>query len=180
MGAVSEIWGGLFFLVLPPAGGCAYMAGARLPRRGCACHGGGLRNTQEEERFVLWEKISVPCGHGGCSLFVVWAACAAGGKGKSLSFGRRFLCPAGTGACSLFAIWAACAAGGRRGPVRGCRPSEAPSALPPDDPAGLSIYRQSPDPLCVHFDQSCWAFQLPPACEGCASFAPGASLAMLG
>ena len=26
-----------------------------------------------------------------------------------------------------------------RGPVRGCRPSEAPSALPPDDPAGFRI-----------------------------------------
>ena len=34
---------------------------------------------------------------------------------------------------------AACAAGGRWGPVRGCRPSEAPSALPPDDPAGLVV-----------------------------------------
>ena len=40
-------------------------------------------------------------------------------------------------------VWAACAAGGRRGPVRGCRPSEAPSALPPDDPAGLVVYLHS-------------------------------------
>ena len=29
------------------------------------------------------------------------------------------------------------------GPVRGCRPSEAPSALPPDDPAGLVAYLHS-------------------------------------
>ena len=35
-------------------------------------------------------------------------------------------------------IWAA-SGGGRWGPVRGCRPSEAPSALPPDDPAGLVV-----------------------------------------
>ena len=40
-------------------------------------------------------------------------------------------------------VWAACAAGGRWGPVRGCRPSEAPSALPPDDPAGLVVYLHS-------------------------------------
>ena len=40
-------------------------------------------------------------------------------------------------------VWAACAAGGRWGPVRGCRPSEAPSALPPDDPAGLVVYPHS-------------------------------------
>ena len=34
--------------------------------------------------------------------------------------------------------------GGRqRGPVRGCRPSEAPSALPPDDPAGFVVYPHS-------------------------------------
>ena len=52
-------------------------------------------------------------------------------------------CPLRGGACALRArgfsfslIWAA-SGGGRWGPVRGCRPSEAPSALPPDDPAGL-------------------------------------------
>ena len=39
-------------------------------------------------------------------------------------------------------IWAA-SGGGRWGPVRGCRPSEAPSALPPDDPAGLVAYLHS-------------------------------------
>ena len=31
----------------------------------------------------------------------------------------------------------------QRGPVRGCRPSEAPSALPPDDPAGIFVYLHS-------------------------------------
>ena len=41
-------------------------------------------------------------------------------------------------------VWAACAAGGRWGPVRGCRPSEAPSALPPDDPAGFVVYPTLP------------------------------------
>ena len=53
-----------------------------------------------------------------------------------LSFERRLVCPAGT-ELLIYLVWAACAAGGRWGPVRGCRPSEAPSALPPDDPAGL-------------------------------------------
>ena len=52
--------------------------------------------------------------------------------------------PCGHGSFPFYVVWAACAAGGRWGPVRGCRPSEAPSALPPDDPAGPSIFHQSP------------------------------------
>ena len=51
--------------------------------------------------------------------------------------------PCGHGGFSFYVVWAACAAGGRWGPVRGCRPSEAPSALPPDDPAGLVVYLHS-------------------------------------
>ena len=115
-----------------------------------------------------------------CSLFGPPARRAAGGGGEGLSFGMRFLSACGRGAFLLLFIWAACAAGGRWGPVRGCRPSEAPSALPPDDPAGLSIFHQSSGLLCTHFGQSCWAFQLLPACEGCASFAAGASLPSVG
>ena len=38
-----------------------------------------------------------------------------------------------------FSAVLATSGGGRWGPVRGCRPSEAPSALPPDDPAGLVV-----------------------------------------
>ena len=60
------------------------------------------------------------------------------------------VCPSRSIFCALRAwglffsvAWAACAAGGRWGPVRGCRPSEAPSALPPDDPAGLVAYLHS-------------------------------------
>ena len=58
-------------------------------------------------------------------------------------------CPLRGGFCALRVrvlsfslIWAA-SGGGRWGPVRGCRPSEAPSALPPDDPAGLVAYLHS-------------------------------------
>ena len=81
-----------------------------------------------------------------CSLFGPPARRAAGGGGEGLSFGMRFLSACGRGAFLLLFIWAACAAGGRWGPVRGCRPSEAPSALPPDDPAGLSISHQPSKP----------------------------------
>ena len=42
-----------------------------------------------------------------------------------------------------FSAVLATSGGGRWGPVRGCRPSEAPSALPPDDPAGLVAYLHS-------------------------------------
>ena len=58
-------------------------------------------------------------------------------------------CPSRDGFCTLrvqglfsFLVWAA-SGGGRWGPVRGCRPSEAPSALPPDDPAGLVVHLHS-------------------------------------
>ena len=44
--------------------------------------------------------------------------------------------PCGHGGTSFYVDLAA-SGGGRWGPVRGCRPSEAPSALPPDDPAEL-------------------------------------------
>ncbi len=95
--------------------------------------GGILRGAQAGKRKGLFFNL-------------VWAACAAGGRKKACSSKRSFFGPAGTEACSLFFIWAACAASGRWGPVRGCRPSEAPSALPPDDPAGLSIFRQPSRP----------------------------------
>ena len=90
-----------------------------------------------------------------CSQYFHVGACATGdvemgfccwryGKKKSRA------CPLRGGLCALWArglffvlVWAACAAGGRWGPVRGCRPSEAPSALPPDDPAGLAVYFHS-------------------------------------
>ena len=50
--------------------------------------------------------------------------------------------PCGHEGFSFSAVLAA-SGGGRWGPVRGCRPSEAPSALPPDDPAGLVAYLHS-------------------------------------
>ena len=50
--------------------------------------------------------------------------------------------PCGHGSFPSYVVWAA-SGGGRWGPVRGCRPSEAPSALPPDDPAGLVAYLHS-------------------------------------
>ena len=50
--------------------------------------------------------------------------------------------PCGHEGFSFSAVLAA-SGGGRWGPVRGCRPSEAPSALPPDDPAGLVVYPHS-------------------------------------
>ena len=51
--------------------------------------------------------------------------------------------PCGHGSFSFYVLLAACAAGGKAGPVMGLRPSEAPSALPPDDPAGLVVYPNS-------------------------------------
>ena len=76
--------------------------------------------------------------------------------------------PCGHEGFSFYAVWAACAAGGRWGPVRGCRPSEAPSALPPDDPAGLVI--------CLH-SHGLAHKGLPYSIilEGCAASASGAS-----
>ena len=50
--------------------------------------------------------------------------------------------PCGHCGFSFYVVLAA-SGGGRWGPVRGCRPSEAPSALPPDDPAGLVVSRHS-------------------------------------
>ena len=71
-----------------------------------------------------------------------------GGQGFVLA--REFLAcrsierhvPYGHGGISFYVDLAA-SGGGRWGPVRGCRPSEAPSALPPDDPAGLVAYLHS-------------------------------------
>ena len=51
--------------------------------------------------------------------------------------------PCGHEGFSFSAVLAA-SGGGRWGPVRGCRPSEAPSALPPDDPAGFVVYPTLP------------------------------------
>ena len=123
---------------------------------GCPCAAGILRNALEGngegkgkgegEGLGLWDKIFVALRARGlfrCSLFGPPARRAAGGGGEGLSFGMRFLSACGRGAFLLLFIWAACAAGGRWGPVRGCRPSEAPSALPPDDPAGLVVYSHS-------------------------------------
>ncbi|MBB5144037.1 hypothetical protein HNQ38_002145 [Desulfovibrio intestinalis] len=56
----------------------------------------------------------------------------------------------------------------QKGPVRGCRPSEAPSALPLDDPAGLSY-------ISTSSNKPSRAFQIPSFREGCAAFASGAS-----
>ena len=71
-----------------------------------------------------------------------------GGQGFVLA--REFLAcrsierhvPCGHCGFSFYVVLAA-SGGGRWGPVRGCRPSEAPSALPPDDPAGLVAYLYS-------------------------------------
>ena len=57
---------------------------------------------------------------------------------------RDGFCALRHGGFSFCVVLAACAAGGRWGPVRGCRPSEAPSALPPDDPAGFVVYPTLP------------------------------------
>ena len=100
------------------------------------------------------------CWHEGFPLFFILAAYAAGSKKRSLFFVKEFFCPAGTGAFSLFWVLAAYAAGGKAGPVMGLRPLLGPPCIPPEAPP--------------------WAFQFPPACEGCASFAAGASLAALG
>ena len=76
------------------------------------------------------------------------ARCCEGLRADALKKKSRVY-PLRDGFCALWAqglffyvIWAA-SGGGRWGPVRGCRPSEAPSALPPDDPAGLVAYLHS-------------------------------------
>ena len=112
-----------------------------------------------------------------CSLFGPPARRAAGGGGEGLSFGMRFLSACGRGAFLLLFIWAACAAGGRWGPVRGCRPSEAPSALPPDDPAGLSISHQPSKPHLHSLRPILLGFPGPTSLRGlrvfcCGSFPP--------
>jgi len=93
--------------------------------------------------------------NGGCcalrarklSFCVVWVASGGEAKLSLQGFKRKQsrVCPLNGGVCTLRArklsfssIWAA-SGGGRRGPVRGCCPSEAPSALPPDNPAGLVV-----------------------------------------
>ena len=83
----------------------------------------------------------------GLFFYVIWAASGGEAKLSLQGFKRKQsrACPLRDGFCALWAqglffyvIWAA-SGGGRWGPVRGCRPSEAPSALPPDDPAGLVV-----------------------------------------
>ena len=64
-----------------------------------------------------------------------------------------------------------------RGPVRGCRPSEAPSALPPDDPAGLSIFQQPSKPHLHSLRPILLGFPGPTSLRGlrvfcCGSFPP--------
>ena len=69
----------------------------------------------------------------------------AGGRACSCILACRSIerhVPYGHGGISFYVDLAA-SGGGRWGPVRGCRPSEAPSALPPDDPAGLVAYLHS-------------------------------------
>jgi len=79
-------------------------------------------------------------------MFFIRAACAAGRASccscilACRSIERHV--PCGHGGISFYVDLAA-SGGGRWGPVRGCRPSEAPSALPPDDPAGFVVYPHS-------------------------------------
>ena len=86
-------------------------------------------------------EVHVPCGHGGFSFYVVWAASGGAVCG---------VCPLRGGCCALRArgLLFYCCLGrlrrGQKGPVKGAAPpGEAPSALPPDDPAGLVVYSHS-------------------------------------
>ena len=94
----------------------------------------------------FFERLFARLRVGGLSFYFVWAddcvAAASGRRNRACSLRDIF---SALRARRLFfnLVWAACAAGGRWGPVRGCRPSEAPSALPPDDPAGLAVYFHS-------------------------------------
>ena len=70
----------------------------------------------------------------------------AAGEGKrACPLGQDLCRPAGTGLILWF-LFGPPARRAARGPVRGCRPSEAPSALPPDDPAGFSISHRPSKP----------------------------------
>ena len=75
--------------------------------------------------------------------------------------------------CSLFGPPARRAADG--GLLGAAAPPRPPLHSPRTTPLGFPYSISPQNPLCTHSGQSCWAFQLPPACEGCASFAAGAS-----
>ena len=109
------------------------------------------------------------CGRG--------CACAAG-KGAG-PLGWDFCCPAGAGAFLKFSLGRL--RGGRRGGLLGAAaPPRPPLHSPRTTPLGFPYPISPQSPICTHFGQSCWAFQLLPACEGCASFAAGASLPSVG
>ena len=80
-------------------------------------------------------EVHVPCGHGGFSFYVVWAASGGAVCG---------VCPLRGGCCALRArgLLFYCCLGrlrrGQKGPVKGAAPpGEAPSALPPFTPLGF-------------------------------------------
>ena len=71
--------------------------------------------------------------------------------------------------------------GGRRGGLLGAAaPPRPPLHSPRTTPPGFPYPIRPQSLICTHSGQSCWAFQVPPACEGCASFAAGASLPSVG
>ena len=71
--------------------------------------------------------------------------------------------------------------GGRRGGLFGAAaPPRPPLHSPRTTPPGFPYPICPQSLICTHSGQSCWAFQVPPACEGCASFAAGASLPSVG
>ncbi len=112
----------------------------------------GRRSSEKANRGLPFERWLL-CPAGTVALLYFSLGRLRGGEAKLLLQGfkrkQSRACPLKGGLCALRAqglsfssIWAA-SGGGRRGPVRGCRPSEAPSALPPDDPAGLVVYPHS-------------------------------------
>jgi hypothetical protein len=137
---VSRGHGGFFLLFGPPALWGGETFAARLQEK-----------AKQGLPFEWW--LLCPAG---TAAFLCFSLCRLRGGEAKLSrqgFKRKQgrACPLNGGLCALRAqglffilAWAACAAGGRWGPVRGCRPSEAPSALPPDDPAGFVVYPTLP------------------------------------
>ncbi len=70
-------------------------AGIRLRGGGCACAARdcAVRRNGKWEGLAIATGFLSPCGHGGFSLFVVWAACAAGGKAGPVMGLRPLLGP---------------------------------------------------------------------------------------
>ncbi len=146
------------------------------------CGRGGCDALRGERRkaWPLCKTILLPCGREGFFSACYLGRLRGGQRGRELVLWDEdfsALRAQGLFLCSQFGPPARRAA---RGPVRGCRPSEAPSALPPDDPAGLSKFHQPSKSHLPSLQPALWAFQLPTACEGCASFAAGASLPSVG